>query len=314
MKQPPQYRPFPSLDVIHDGRHVLRDLPLERESVPYIIVLPDQELAAFCYTWVNKDSKAGSAFVVFGNGLGGPAIAEAVDGIEVPRTMNFDDWRVGSVHLKQDLQFQNAEMNLEGKAASIHARFEAFHPPYAYGFHAEGCPDYAATNRVEQAGRISGTLRIGERQIPFETFGARDHSWGTRDWQTPQHWKWLHAQAGPDLCVHFWQIQARGKTDLRGYVLKDGVIAEVDAVNVRFDHDAQYLQKHIEVELHDTLGRSTTVKGLHYAHFPMIPGPHTTLNEGAMRCEIDGRKAQGWSEFMWPTTYLEYLRAAGSAR
>ncbi len=129
MKQRLQHRAFPELDAINDGRHVLRDLPLERESIPYTFVLPDHDLAAFCYTWVNKDSKAGSAFVVFGAGTGGKPIAEAIDGIDVPETMNFDDWRVGSVHLKHDLKFKNAEMILEGQGAGIHAHFEAFHPP-----------------------------------------------------------------------------------------------------------------------------------------------------------------------------------------
>ncbi|WP_295680056.1 hypothetical protein [uncultured Nevskia sp.] len=313
MKQRLQHRAFPELDAVNDGRHVLRDLPLERESISYTFVLPDHDLAAFCYTWVNKDSKAGSAFVVFGAGTGGKPIAEAIDGIDVPATMNFDDWRVGAVHLKHDLKFKHAEMILEGQGARIHAHFEAFHPPYAYGSHPDGCPDYAATNRIEQAGRVHGTIRIGDKHIDFQSLGARDHSWGTRDWQTPQHWKWLHAQAGPDLCVHFWQFQARGKIDLRGYVLKDGVIAEMDEVDVRFDHDAQFNQKNIEIEMYDTLGRVTHLKGLHYAHFPLVPGPHTTLNEGAMRCEIDGRAGMGWSEFMWPTNYLEHLRLRAGA-
>jgi hypothetical protein len=314
MKKPLQHRPFPGLERSNNGRHRLRDLPLERESIPYTFVLPDHDLAAFCYTWVNKDSKAGSAFVVFGDGVGGAPIAEAVDGIEVPQTMNFDDWRVGAVHLRHDLQFKQAEMRLEGQGASLHAHFEALHPPYAYGFHPDGCPDYAATDRIEQAGRVHGTLRIGERRIAFEAFGARDHSWGTRDWQTPQHWKWLHAQAGADLCVHFWQFQARGKTELRGYVFKEDAIAELHSLEIEFDHDEQYNQRHLEIELQDTLGRVTMLKGQHYAHFPLIPGPHTTLTEGAMRCEIDGRTGMGWSEFMWPTSYLEYLRSSPPTR
>ena len=90
--------------------------------------------------------------------------------------------------------------------------------------------------------------------------------------------------------------------------LKDGLLAEVDGLQVEFDHDGQFNQKNIELELHDTAGRSTRLVGLHYAHFPLIPGPHTTLNEGAMRCEIDGRPGVGWSEFMWPTEYLGYIR------
>ncbi|MGQ0620148.1 MAG: DUF7064 domain-containing protein [Panacagrimonas sp.] len=302
-------RPIPILDPLNDGRHALKEGPLERESVPYIIVLPDEGLAAFCYTWVNKDSKAGSAFVVFGPGAGDQPIAEAVDGIEIPSTMNFDDWRVGAVHLRHDLKLRTADISLNSARAGIEARFEAAHPAYAYGFHPDGCPDWAATNRTEQAGTVSGHIRVGDRKVAFNTTGARDHSWGTRDWQAPQHWKWLHAQAGPECCVHFWQIQARGRTDLRGYVFRDGRMAEVDGVEIDFDKDAQYRQTRIDAVVHDTAGRTTRVTGNFFAVYPMIPGPHTTLNEGALRCEIDGKAGVGWSEFMWPTAYLDYLRA-----
>jgi hypothetical protein len=271
-------------------------------------VLPEHDLAAFCYTWVNKDHKAGAAFVVFGQGAGSEPIAESVDGIAVSPTMNFDDWQVGPVHLQQDLKFKSAKLGLSGQRAGIEATFEALHPPYAYGSHTDGCPDYAATNRIEQAGRVSGVIRVGQKEIAFKSTGVRDHSWGTRDWQVPQHWKWLHAQAGDDCCVHFWQIQARGRTDLRGYVFRERVMAEVSRVEVDFDLFADYRQRNIKVLVVDTAGRETRVEGLHYAHFPLIPGPHTVLTEGAMRCSIDGARGIGWSEFMWPKTYLEYLR------
>ncbi len=305
----PTNRPLPLLDPVNDGRHKLGPGALERESVPYVMVLEKEQIATFSYTWVNNQSRAGSMFVVFGPGVGGDPIIEAIDDIAVPAAQNFDDWRVGKVQVKHDLKLQNAELHVDSARVGIDLRFEAAHPAYAYGFHAEGCPDYAATNRLEQAGRMHGTLRIDQRRIAFDTTGERDHSWGTRDWETPQHWKWLHAQAGPETCVHFWQIQARGRIDLRGYVFRDGRMAEITAVDVEFECDDEYRQKTIDALLHDSAGRSTRVTGRFFASYPLIPGPHTTLNEGAMSCEIDGRAGVGWAEFMWPTAYLEYLRA-----
>jgi hypothetical protein len=53
-------RPVSMRDPIHDGRHALRDLPLERESIPYVVSLPQHGIGAFVYTWVSKDSLAGS--------------------------------------------------------------------------------------------------------------------------------------------------------------------------------------------------------------------------------------------------------------
>ena len=59
-----------SIDAIHDGRHDLGTKPLARESIPYIVVLPDEGIAFFTYTWVTKESVAGSAMAIFGPGVG----------------------------------------------------------------------------------------------------------------------------------------------------------------------------------------------------------------------------------------------------
>jgi hypothetical protein len=300
-------RTLPLLDPVNDGRHVLRNLPLERESIPYVISLPDLGIGAFVYTWVTKDSLAGSACVAFGPGVGEP-VFEAVDQIEVSRKLNFDDWKVGKLHLNHDLQLQKARIRIDGARLQLDAQFEALHPAYAYGFHPDGCPDWAATNRTEQAGRLRGTIRIDGKQHAFESSCARDHSWGTRNWDTPQNWKWLHAQAG-DTCVHFWQINARGREALRGYLYRDGSMAEVTSVEVDFDTDAEYRQTRIAARVHDTAGRSVQVIGEYFAHFPFVPVPSCTLNEGAMSCTVDGKAGVGWTEFMWPTAYLQHLRS-----
>lgn len=308
MNKPDASRTIPLLDPSNDGRHQLRDLPLERESIPYVISLPEHGIGTFVYTWVTKDSSAGSLCVAFGPAIGEQPIMEVIDNVAVPKTMNFDDWRVGQFHLSQDLKLKQAQVRFAGQRLGLEVDFDSAHPAYAYGFHRDGCPPYAATNRLEQAGSVRGSLRVDAQKYAFDTTAARDHSWGTRDWDMPQHWKWLHAQAGPELCVHFWQIQACGRIDLRGYVYRDRQMAEVISVEVDFEHDAAYRQTRIRASVQDTVGRTTHVTGEYFAHFPLLPSASCTLLEGAMRCEIEGRTGTGWTEFMWPTAYLEHLR------
>lgn len=302
-------RPVPVLDPVNDGRHRLGDRPLERESIPYVISMPEHGIATFVYTWVTKENVAGCAFLAYGPGIGEQPIMEMIDGITMGPERNFDDWQVGPLHLRQDLKLQSAQLVARGKRVELDASFEAAHPAYAYGFHRDGCPDWAATNRLEQAGRIRGTLRIDGKAYAIDTTCARDHSWGTRNWDVPQHWKWLHAQAGPETCVHFWKIEARGQTELRGYVFREGLMAEVESVELGWTHDAQYRQKTIDAQVLDSAGRSTRVRGNYFAHFPMPPVPSCTLMEGAMSCEIDGKAGVGWTEVMWPTAYLDFLRS-----
>lgn len=301
-------RPIPSLDPVHDRRHRLRDEPLERESMPYVISLPEQGLATCIYTWVTKDHIAGSLFVAFGPAVGDVPIMEKVDGIDVGPDRDFDDWQVGALHLQQDLKLRSARIRGNGPRIQLDATFDAMHPAYAYGFHPQGCPAYAATDRLEQSCRVRGTLVVDGRRYDFDTTGARDHSWGTRDWDRPQHWKWLHAQAG-DTAVHFWQIHVGGRIDLRGYVYRDGAMAEVASVDVGFETDERYWQQRISATVRDTAGRDVKISGRYFAHFPLSPSPTCVLIEGAMDCEIDGRAGTGWTEFMWPAAYLEHLHA-----
>src|SRR3546814_5597958 len=109
-----------------------------------------------------------------------------------------------------------------------------------YSTHAGGCPPYAADDRIEQSGRITGTLRIGDRVIDIRTMGHRDHSWGTRDWGALHFYRWLQSQAGEDMSVHFWEFYALGERQLRGYVCKDGLMAEITTLDLRWQGDAQF--------------------------------------------------------------------------
>ena len=299
-----------AIDPIHDGRHQLKDDPFERESVPYVIPLPEHGMGAFIYTWVNKEGIAGSFFVVYGPGVGEQPIVEKVDNIQMSADTNLDNWKVGNVHLQQKLDFKNARIQVEGKQASMDLVFEAIHPPYAYDTHEDGCPAWFATNRIEQAGRIRGVLRVGDKTIEVDTTGARDHSWGTREWLVPQHWKWVHAQAGDGASVHICEILERGNVVLRGYISRDGLTSELVSADVSFTHDDQFLQKTIEAKLVDKAGREVLLKGNFHAHFPLVPEEKkVTLYESTMTCEIDGKPGVGWAEFMWPTEYLEYQRS-----
>src|SRR3546814_18695660 len=90
--------------------------------------------------------------------------------------MGFDDWQIEGFEMQQDLQFGAAHVRWETPEATLDFEFNAFHPPYAYASDPRGCPAYCATDRIEQAGRIRGTLRLGERVIEFDATGHRDHS------------------------------------------------------------------------------------------------------------------------------------------
>jgi hypothetical protein len=299
---------IPVLDPVHDGRHTLNSNPYARESVPYVVVLREERIVACPYTWVDRDGNAGGIFFLFGEGIGPEPIVEHFANIKLPPSTNFDDWRIGDIYFSQDLNLRNASISVRGKRASLECTFEALHPAYAYGGHERGCPSFLADNRLEQTGRMKGVLTIDGREIPFDTTGCRDHSWGVRDWQSSLHWKWAHMQAGDDLIVHFMEMHALGNVELRGYVVRDGLMAEVESVQTDFEHDDQYLHTAMTSVVRDKAGRTTRLEGRFFGHYLLVPNPQTTLNEGGISGTIDGKPGAGYVEFMWQTAYVEHIR------
>lgn len=299
------------LDPIHDGRHKLPAVALGRESIPYIVVLPEHQIAFFTYTWVTADSMAGAALAVFGPGVGAAPIQQKLADRPVPADMGFDNWQIEGFSMKQDLKFDCAHVRWETPEAMVEFDFEAFHPPYSYGADPRGCPSYCATDRIEQAGRVKGVLRLGDRVIAFDATGHRDHSWGTRDWIPFQQYEWFVGQVGTDTSVHFWRFNALGKEHVRGYVFKDGLMSRVDRVSVDVTYDDQFWQTGYVADIVDADGRNTRVETEVFGCYTLVPHPDLSLNESGGRATIDGRRGVGWMECAWPTSYLAHIRANG---
>jgi hypothetical protein len=303
--------PEMAIDIAHDGRHVLPKVAHGRESIPYIVVLPEEQIAFFTYTWVTAEGQAGAALAVFGPGVGGDPIQQRLADRPVPAEMGFDDWAIDGFSMKQDLQFDKSHVRWETPEATVEFDFEAFHPPYAYGSDPRGCPSYCATDRIEQAGSVKGTLRLGDRVITFEATGHRDHSWGTRDWIPFMQYEWCVAQVGTDISVHFWHLQALGKEQTRGYVFKEGLMSRIDTVAVDVTYDDQYWQTHYTADIVDAAGRKTRIETEVFGCYTLVPDPAISLNECGGKAMIDGREGAAWMECAWPTSYLEHIRKHG---
>jgi hypothetical protein len=303
--------PEMAIDSVHDGRHDLPNVAHGRESIPYIVVLPEHKIAFFTYTWVSAAGEAGAALAVFGPGVGTAPIQQRLADRPVPQDMNFDNWQIEGFSMKQDLKFDLAHLRWETPEATVDFSFEAYHPPYSYGADPRGCPAYCATDRVEQAGKVKGTLRLGDREIAFEGTGHRDHSWGTRDWIPFQQYEWFVGQVGTETSVHFWRFNALGKEHIRGYVFKDGLMSRVDTVKVDVRYDDQFWQTGYIADIVDAAGRATRVETEVFGCYTLVPHPELSLNESGGAAKIDGKAGVGWMECAWPTSYLAHIRANG---
>ncbi len=296
------------LDPIHYKRHRLRSVRAARESMVYLLYLPDDGLSAFVYTWVDGDSRASAVLCVYGPGVGQAPVVEAAYEVPVPPDQPFEDWRVGGLHLRQG---ERASGSFEAPAAGISFTFEGSHPPYSYASHPDGTLPWFADNRYEQTGHLAGMLRLGDREIAFDTTGHRDQSWGIRDWGMCQHYKWLQANAGPQASVHFTQDFVLGTSNLRGYVFRDELMAEIVDVDIDVEIGDDLIHDKFVATLADDTGRTTNVTGKTFAYTEFPAAPSTTIIVCADTVEIEGAPGVGQLDLLWSKDYADLLREHG---
>jgi len=290
-----------------DLRHRVPHGVKTRDSLFWNLVLPDERIAVQLYVWSDGNGVAGRQVSVYVPERDRNIIRNAYD-VDLGPDSDFDDWECEGLRLRQPEPLRTAELTYRGDDVELDYCFIARHRPFSYRENPAGCPHWMATNRYEQSGGASGTLRVGDRTIRFDDVWAhRDHSWGRRHWNWVHHWKWLVAgvPSGTELNAMFHI--ARGDLGVNGHVLRDGEpVALTDGrVNATYDEDMS--QSTLEAELLDARGGRTHLTMERFAIFHLPFGSDTLLSEAACRVTIDGEQGTGQFETLWPRGYLQRL-------
>nr|WP_223204809.1 hypothetical protein [Gordonia jinghuaiqii] len=287
--------------------------PRHRESIVWVIPRVAEGVTAFVYTWVTSQGTGGAALSVFGDAVGEQIFAK-VDQVPVADSVGFDDYRVGPLRMALDPNGMTSSVTFRGERVGIDLEFEGLHQPYRYGSHPEGCPWFFADDRLEQTGRVRGTLTIDGREHPFDTMCQRDHSWGERDWDAMHHMKWVNA-LGPSGAVHAVELLAYGQRYVRGYLLRNGVCVPVREVELRYVLDAEMLHRSITGTWTDQSGRTADVVFDDGGpHFVWDVSPGFTLRDTAMTASIDGEPAVAYVDMSWEPAYFDRAVAKRSGR
>ena len=297
---------LPPVPVADDNRHVLRNVPHCREAVVLMLQLPEEKLAGFIYFWVSKEGMAGAATVIIGDGVASP-INERFDDAPVSDSMDFRNWRVNGLTAQLGAPHRELDFAFNGKRVQINARYDAMHPPFAFSSHKDGCPPDYADDRTEQHGIVTGELVIDGRSIALNHFMQRDHSWGPRVWGLNQHYKWFHATTH-EGGAHFFEMHSFGRVLVRGYVVKDGLMAAITAIDYDFDFDETMHQKRFDVIVTDDAGRRTDICCTVFAKTQFDADPMIYLKEGATTLTFDGATGTGWCEFCWNRNYFDFAK------
>ena len=301
-----------------EKRHIFFDgaaHPDVRESLAYLIPLPEHGLGVIFYTWVHAlgrdgQSRAGSAFIVYGPGVAEP-VFEVSDDIFVPDSASFDDWTVGSAHLSMTDDMMSSALTFAGARVSLECTWEGLNPSFGFAANRGGCPQWLAWDRTEQGGRYKGRLVIDGKVIELDNRGHRDHSWGMRDWGGATHWKWWNILGPDSTAIHVMEVQAFGRTTVHGYVQKDGLMGTVMSFDADITYDDRMMHTNIELMILDDEGRTTEVSTRKGADLSWPVSPHLLLHEASMFATVDGREGVAYMELAWPPAYIAHHQKVG---
>jgi hypothetical protein len=290
------------LTPVDDLRHGLTPGPHARESLFYGVLLPGEGLMVFLYTWVNAENAAGQMVVVV-EGDDVRRAFSAADGIDVGAA-DFDDWEVAGLRVRHHDLLKAATLTFADDDVALELTFTGLHDAFSYLGNADGCPSFVADDRFEQSCRVTGTLVLDGREIAVDTTGHRDHSWGTRDWDTIQDWKWISGQAADGTAFNLMLMHARGETTTHGYVLRDGITSPIVQARAKARYDDRWGQTDVDLTITDAAGATTTVTAARYALFRFEAGERIVLQEAACSGTIDGVEAAVHFEGGWDKGYV----------
>jgi hypothetical protein len=288
-----------------------------RDSLFWELIMPDERLGLQIYLYLTDRGRVGYNVCVWGAEKD-PLVLD-LGGGTVGADMDLDDFTFEGLTVKQPELRRTAEVAYHSENVRLEYSFEAVHDAFSYHDNPDGLPSWFAANRLEQSGRVSGFLEVAgrggsTRRIEWDRrMGHRDHSWGTRDWALPHHWKWFVAYTDSGRAVNGWIWIARGEWGFAGCVVRDGRTVGVSHIEHTAGYDDDMTQRRLDAVLVDVEGGRTHVVLDRYGliKLPSNVKAGTEIWESACDATIDGEPGAGQWETHWPTAYLEHLIESG---
>ena len=236
-----------------------------------------------------------------------PLVLDLVEG-EVPRDMDFDNFKLHGLELVQPADSKTAELSYSSEKITLEFRFTGIHEPFSYRQNPDGLPEWFALNRFEQSGWVKGFLKFGDRQMKLDRIGHRDHSWGMRKWGVPHHWKWLVAYT-PDASQNCECLDLAGERRMgrRRLCRTDGELIPISHVKQHATFDKDMSQRSINVDITDIRGNHCDLEMERFGIVKLPTGGRfaTMIMEAACFAKIDGIAAAGQYETQWSQDYLD---------
>ncbi|HSV42059.1 MAG TPA: hypothetical protein VLH13_01445, partial [Methanomassiliicoccales archaeon] len=192
-----------------------------------------KEKSVFCYIMMPDGTMVGTKEMVEMTGSELQAKGLVFEKIEADKkwALRFDG------ELKQTVKEETTPVKV-----GFNLEFETLHEPFDYrkcvSGEKEALAKAVASEHIEQVGRITGTLTVGDREFNIKALGERDHSWGERDWTAPRFWLWVTCQVNETYAFNITKLEMdKGDVDA-GFLFKDGQTLPIVKVDIAREFNA----------------------------------------------------------------------------
>jgi hypothetical protein len=160
-----------------------------------------------------------------------------------------------------------------------------------------------ASEHLEQFGKGTGSLMVGEEQFDISGLGERDHSWGARDWNAPKMWIWLTAQFTERIALNVTKLFVEQGEVSAGYFHINGKNLPLVKADVRTVLDPDGTPRSMAMSLVDKFGgkHKVTAEVIRLVAMPLpsrdgssVSVMHETLAEYT----FNGQKGYGIAEYL----------------
>ncbi|MBU2489638.1 MAG: hypothetical protein KKA60_09630 [Proteobacteria bacterium] len=239
-----------------------------------------------------------------------PAIGRRISssGVRVSDARNL---AAGSLAFSCKEALASWELSLHTRQVDAKMSFTPFTPAYFYPPPSAGEGKSAAHDHYEQAGRVSGGLRVGRTVRQINGMGQRDHSWGPRNWAGVGSWTWISAQFPSGWAFNLWSVGESPEPILRGFVGNAVENRDLAQASVKWDHDPAGRGA---VGAKISLDTGNEVRNLRFS--PLVRWP--LYKDGAIIVEtfgtfsVNGETGVGVTEYLYraprgPLSYLPHV-------
>ncbi len=168
-------------------------------------------------------------------------------------------------------------------------------------------------SKIDQPGRVTGTMVLQGESIDIDCIAMRDRSWGIRKPLRQNRIGYCHATTDAENSFLIISVLHKGVDSIvSGYLMRDGTWARITGGTRDAAHDELGRPSIIKVSAVDDLGRTLETTGTSVSRQVLMAYPDMFCWNSLAHWDFAGTTAWGEDQDVWhPHAWRDYARAEG---